>query len=83
MSLIINNKEACQLANELAELTGLSITDVVLAALRNERRKIVQQKTASADKLMAIGARCASHLNKSATALEHGDMLYDDHGLPD
>ena len=83
VSLIINNKEACKLANELAELTDLSITDVVLNALRNERRIIVQEKRATnADELMTIGARCASHLSGSSTAMEHSDMLYDEHGIP-
>lgn len=84
VSLIIKNKEALKLVNELAELTGLSMTDVLLNALRNERQIIVQQRRATnADELMAIGARCASQLSISSTEMEHGDMLYDEYGMPD
>lgn len=84
MNLNIKNKEAYQLARELAELTGRSMTAIVLEALRKERGQIErqEQKDAKANELMAIGKRCAAHISQPAVAVEHGDMLYDDHGMP-
>jgi len=84
MSLNIKNKEAYDLASELAWLTGRSMTAVVLDALRQQREQVQrqQQKQARAQELMTIAQRCAAHIQQPVTALEHGDMLYDDRGLP-
>ena len=84
MSLNIKNEEAHKLAAELAKRSGKSMTTVVVEALRQqlavyERQQ--NQKLRAAD-LMAIGARCASHIKHSANAVEHGNLLYDERGLP-
>lgn len=84
MALNIKSKEAHQLAVELAGLTGKSMTAVVIdalsAALDEQRR--VMEKEVRAQALMEIGRRCASHLHSHATAVQHGDLLYDERGLP-
>jgi antitoxin VapB len=84
MSLNIKNKEAYQLASEIAELTGRSMTAVVLDALRRERGQIARQQEMAPNMkvLMAIGKRCAAHINQNTTTEEHGDMLYDENGRP-
>ena len=84
MSLNIKNKEVYQLASELAQLTGRSMTAIVLDALRKERGKLALQENeeATVDELMAIGRRCAAHVNQPAASTEHGDMLYDKNGMP-
>lgn len=84
MSLNIKNKEVYQLARELAKLTGRSMTAIVLDALRKERGEIErqEQKDVKANELMAIGKRCAAHMSQPAVAVEHGDMLYDENGMP-
>ena len=84
MSLNIKNKEAYNLASELAQLTGQTMTAVVIDALRQHRRQIErqQQKEKRVQDLMAIGQRCAAHIKQPVTAQQHGDMLYDEHGLP-
>lgn len=84
MSLNIKNKEAYQLASELAQLTGRSMTAIVLDALRKERGQIAlqEQKEAKVSELMAIGRRCAAHINQPTTAVEHDEMLYDENGMP-
>ena len=37
---------------------------------------------AHVSELMAIGRRCADQLRDGPSAVEHGDFLYDEHGLP-
>ena len=44
MSLNIKNREAYDLASELAQLTGQSMTAVVIDALRRQRKQIQQQQ---------------------------------------
>lgn len=82
MSLNIKNDETCRLAVELARLTGETMTGAVTVALRErlEREKRRRGADALARELHAIGQRCASLLGPSAA--EHGDLLYDEQGLP-
>ena len=77
MSLNIKNEETCRLARELADLTGETMTGAVTVALKErlEREKRVKE-------LHAIGEHCASLLRPGPSAVEHGDFLYDEHGLP-
>jgi antitoxin VapB len=83
MSLNIKNQEAYRLASELAELTGETLTKAVTEALRErlERLKKHRQK-ATAEELLEIGRRCAARFTKPVSSLDHGDWLYDEHGLP-
>ena len=84
MSLNIKNAETCRLAAELAELTGETKTGAVTVALRErlEREKRERDKKALVEDLLAIGKSCAEHLGPGPSAVEHGDFLYDEHGLP-
>jgi antitoxin VapB len=84
MSLNIKNREAYDLASELAWLTGRSMTAVVLDALRQQRERIrsQRQEEARVQELMTIAQRCATHIAQPVTAQDHGDMLYDDQGMP-
>lgn len=84
MSLNIKNKEAYKLANEIAQLTGQSMTTVVINALRKQRQQLQhqQRKEIQRHELMAIAKRCAAHLQQPGSAVQHGDMLYDEQGLP-
>ena len=84
MSLNIKNDETCRLAAELARMTGQSMTGAITDALRERltREKRLRGVEVRAQKLHAIGERCARLLGPGPTAIEHGDMLYDDRGLP-
>ena len=84
MSLNIKNRETCRLANELAHLTGETMTGAITVALRErlEREKSERSTEARVQRLLAIGQRCASMLGDGPSAVEHGDFLYDEHGLP-
>lgn len=84
MSLNIKNNETCLLARELALLTGETMTGAITIALRErlERERHQRDAPALARELAASGERCASFLRPGPSAVEHGDLLYDERGLP-
>ena len=84
MGLNIKNENTCRLASELAELTGETMTGAITVALRErlERERSQRSADALAGELHAIGQRCAGLLAPGPSSVEHGDLLYDDHGLP-
>ena len=84
MSLNIKNDETCRLAGELARLTGETMTGAITVSLRErlEREKRLRSAEALTRELHAIGQRCASLLRPGPAAVEHGNLLYDEHGLP-
>lgn len=85
MSLNIKSAQAYELTRELAELTGESLTQAVTAAVRErlERvRAVPDQTRARADVLLAIGRDTASRLAEPARSADHGELLYDERGIP-
>lgn len=83
MSLNIKNEETHQLAAQLAQLTGETLTRAVTIALKErlEREKRRRNRTGVAAALMQIAQRCASRPvldNRSPEAI----IGYDEHGLP-
>ena len=84
MSLNIKNEETCRLAGELARVTGETMTGAITVALRErlEREKRRRDAESRAQRLLAIGERCAKRLGPGPSAAEHGDLLYDERGLP-
>ena len=83
MSLNIKNKDAHKLAQQLARLTGESLTEAVTEAVR-ERLKRERDKHAGklSDPLLEIGRDCAPRLKEPFRSADHGDLLYDEKGLP-
>ena len=78
MSLNIKNEETQRLARELAQLTGETMTGAITVALRErlEREKRLRR-------MRAISKRVAKLLGvPGPSAVEHGDFLYDERGLP-
>lgn len=84
MSLNIKNDETCRLARELAGLTGESMTGAITVALRErlEREKHARSVEARLKAMRAISKRCVAKLGPGPSAVEHGDYLYDERGLP-
>ena len=84
MSLNIKNAETCRLAGELARLTGETMTGAITVALRDrlEREQRRRDLPARVQRLLAIGERCAAEMRPGPSAVEHGDALYDERGLP-
>ena len=84
MALNIKNEEAHELAARLARLTGRSMTAVVVDALREQLDRVERQQSeiVLVQELMAIGRRCAAHMQQSISAVDHADLLYDERGMP-
>ena len=84
MGFNIKNDETCRLAGELARLTGETMTGAITVALRQRlaREKRLRNADARVEELLAIGRRCAELLEPGPSAVEHGELLYDDRGLP-
>ena len=83
VGLNIKNEEARRLVQELAALTGESMTAAVTEAVRQRLDRVRRDRGVSlADRLVAIGKDCAAHLKEPFRSADHGDLLYDERGLP-
>lgn len=83
MSLNIKNKEAHSLALKLAKLTGENLTDAVTEAVRERLDNIRREREGRlSDRLLQTGRDCAAHLKEPFRSSDHGELLYDDKGLP-
>ena len=84
MALNIKNEETYRLVRELADLTGESMTGAVTEAVRErlERLKQAEGRVGMAERILAIAADMHARLPKDFFDIEHGDLLYDEYGLP-
>jgi antitoxin VapB len=83
MGLNIKNREAHLMAAELSKLTGESMTTAVTIALHERLERVRQQQGLGlADRLLALGKDCAARLKEPFRSADHGDVFYDEHGLP-
>jgi antitoxin VapB len=83
MSLNIKNERTHRLAQELAKLTGESMTAAVTVAVRERLDRVRRARNTSlANRLIAIGKDCAVHLKEPFRTADHGELLYDERGLP-
>ncbi len=81
MTLNVKDPEAHRLAQAIARATGETMTRAVTQALRERYERLQsRRRKASVEDLLAI-ARRASGLVKRPY-LDHGEFLYDEHGLP-
>ncbi len=84
MALSIKDPEADRLAREVARMTGETLTQAVIAALRERlaREERKRQRTESiVEDVMAIAAHCAAL--PLLDALSDDEILgYDEDGLP-
>ena len=81
MSLNIKDPEAHRLAQAIARATGESMTRVVTEALREQLAKLERRRgKASVEDLLAIADRAAANLKRPY--VDHAELLYDEHGLP-
>jgi len=81
MGLNVKTDEAHRLAQELAALTGETLTAAVTQALRERLERVQRERGDLAERLLAIGRDCAARLKEPLRASEIDD-LYDDDGLP-
>lgn len=98
MPLILSDPETGRLARSLATLTGESVEQAVGRALRDRlaRERASQRAPSKADAggpgqeadvrllddVHAIARRFREHAGGSFSSLDHGELLYDEAGLP-
>ena len=84
MSLNIKNEETCRLVGELAQLTGETKTGAITVAIRErlERERRQRGVNARLQRMRVIAVRCAKLLREAGPPVDHGDLLYDERGLP-
>jgi antitoxin VapB len=84
VGLNIKNRETYRLAQELSGLTGESLTATVTHALEEKLARVSRKKTPD-QKLQAIrkiASEMASRFEEPYKSINHGDLLYDEFGLP-
>ncbi len=85
MSLNIKNEETHRRVRQLARITGESMTAAVDQAVRERLERVSKTKGTSsglAERLLQIGRECATRLKELYKSIDHGDLLYDEKGLP-
>jgi antitoxin VapB len=83
LGLNIKNEEAHRLAQELAALTGESMTTAVIEAVRERLERVRREQGGNlAARLLAIGKDCATRLKEPWRSADMSDLLYDERGLP-
>jgi antitoxin VapB len=83
MSLNIKNEKTHRRVRELARLTGESMTDAVDKAVRERLERVrAPEKGGLAERLLKIGRECAANMKEPYLSIDHGEMLYDEKGLP-
>ena len=79
MGMNIKNKETHRLAQELASLTGESLTTAVTRALEERLARLRPSRPPMAERLRKISEECGPRLQGIP---DHADLLYGEDGLP-
>jgi len=83
MSLNIKNEETNRLIHELADLTGETLTGAVKSSVQERLARLkMRRKGSLSEHLLNIGRETAPLFEEPYRSVEHGDLLYDELGLP-
>jgi len=83
MSLNIKNDEAHRLAQELAKVTGESMTVAVSEAIRERLERVRgYSRNGMVERIMKIAKECGPLWKEPYRSTDHGDLLYDEKGMP-
>lgn len=80
MQINIKNDEARMLADEITKRTGETITEAVTEALKQRLKKLTVEERVA--RVMEIAKEVSSRMEEPWKSMDHGDLLYDDRGLP-
>ena len=80
MALNVKDRAVHAAVKRLAEITGESQAEAVANAV-NERLVRLEQEDL-AQRLLTIGRHAADRMSPETRVVDHGDLLYDEHGLP-
>jgi antitoxin VapB len=83
MAFSIKHDEADRLARELSRLTGETLTQAVVVALRERllRQRVLRADRPLHEELLALGRQCSALPVLDARSPDQ-ILGYDDHGLP-
>lgn len=76
----IKSDEAYTLARSIAQRTGTTMTQVVLDSLRARERELT--KSERLERAMDIARDMRARLGPEFFAVDHGELLYDELGMP-
>jgi antitoxin VapB len=83
MSLNIKNEKTHRMARELARATGESMTAAVSEAIRERLERVRgSSKDDTVERIMKIAKECGPLWKEPYRSIDHGDLLYDEKGLP-
>lgn len=83
MALNIKSGDTHRLARELAALTGESMSTAVTIALQERLDRLRRERNEGmAARLLEIGREAAPLFKEPYRSVDHGDLLYDEKGLP-
>ena len=86
MSLNIKNEDTERLARQLAAATGESLTSAITVAVRERLDRLHHHDddaaAGRAARIREIAADAAGRWVEPYRSADHGDLLYDEHGLP-
>jgi antitoxin VapB len=82
MSLNIKNDKTHRLARELASLTGESMTVAVSEAIRERLERVRGSKKDVFERIMQIAKECGPLWKEPYRSIDHGELLYDEKGMP-
>ena len=83
MALNIKNEETHRLARQLARATGESMSVAVREAIRERLERIRKNSQRDeVERILEIGRECSKSLKEPHKSVDHGDLLYDEKGLP-
>jgi antitoxin VapB len=83
VSLNIKNEQTHQLVRELAELTGETQTEAITVAVRERLARLRSaEQPPLAERLLRIGRDSAARIKEPWRSMDHGELLYDESGLP-
>ena len=68
------------MVQELAALTGESMTAAVTEAVREKLYRV--KSKGIAERIMKIAKKCGPRWKEPFRSVDHGDLLYDEKGLP-
>ncbi len=80
MQINIKSDEARALADEITKRTGETITEAVTEALKQRLKKLTIEERLA--RVMEIAEEVSSRLEEPWKSMDHGELLYDDRGLP-
>jgi antitoxin VapB len=83
MSLNIKNEQTHRLARELASITGESMTVAVSEAIRERLERVRRDsKEDMVERIMKIAKECGPLWQEPYRSIDHGELLYDEKGMP-